>query len=230
MACCYWAWHLPTNRTLKRSLTINMSALQNSGQLFIVSGPAGSGKTTVCDRMLAEFPGVQRIVTSTTRQPRAGEVDTVDYYFFDRDTFEAKIAAGEFYEYAHVHSNLYGTLKAEVQGKLATGIDLLLNIDVQGAAQMRETAKNDPLLEGKVITIFIMPQNIEALEARLRGRGTDAEDEVQRRMKVAIEEMKQSPHYDHTILSGTRDEDFAALKAIYEAANCSGRTRQKHDS
>lgn len=191
---------------------------QDSGFLLIVSGPAGSGKTTVCDRMLEELPGVQRVVTSTTRQPRPGEVDSVDYYFFDHDTFHAKIAAGEFYEHAHVHSNLYGTLKSEVQDKLAAGTDLLLNIDVQGAAQMRETAQNDPLLKGKVITIFIMPPSVEELEARLRGRGTDADAEVQRRMKVAIEEIEQSQHYDHTILSGSRDKDFTALRAIYEQA------------
>lgn len=186
-----------------------------SGKLIIVSGPAGSGKTTVCDRMLAEVPTVERVVTSTTRQPRGGEVDTVDYYFFDHDTFEAKVAAGEFYEYAHVHSNLYGTLKSEVQDKLAAGTDLLLNIDVQGAAQMRETSEKDSLLKGNVVTVFIMPPSIEELENRLRGRGTDAEDEVQRRMHVAIEEMRQSEFYDHTILSGTKDEDFATLAKIY---------------
>ena len=193
-----------------------MTDTTNSGYLFIVSGPAGSGKTTVCDRMLAEVDGVQRVVTSTTRAPRAGEQDQIDYYFFDHETFKAKVAAGEFYEHAHVHSKLYGTLKREVQEKLATGIDLLLNIDVQGAAQMRETAKNDPLLQGKVVTIFIMPPSVEELEARLRGRGTDPEDEIQRRMQVALEEMKQSDLYDQTILSKSRDEDFEALKSIHQ--------------
>ena len=165
--------------------------------------------------MLKEVPAVERVVTSTTRKPRGGEVNTVDYYFFDHDTFKAKIKAGEFYEYAHVHSNLYGTLKSEVQDKLAAGTDLLLNIDVQGAAQMRETAQNDPLLKGNVVTVFIMPPSVEELESRLRGRGTDAEDEVQRRMTVALDEMKQSEHYDQTILSGSMDEDFAALEKIY---------------
>lgn len=185
---------------------------------MIVSGPAGSGKTTVCDRMLAECPSVQRVVTSTTRQPRGGEVDTVDYYFFDHEAFKAKIEAGEFYEYAHVHSNLYGTLKSEVQDKLAAGTDLLLNIDVQGAAQMRETAQQDPLLKGNVITVFIMPPSLEELELRLRGRGTDPEDEIQRRMQVAIEEMRQSDQYDHTILSASREADFEAINRIYQAA------------
>ena len=190
---------------------------QESGFLFIVSGPAGSGKTTVCERILREVSGLERVITSTTRAPRSGEVDTVDYYFFDHDTFQAKIDAGAFYEYAHVHNKLYGTLKSEVQGKLAEGIDLILNIDVQGAAQMRETAQNDPLLKGKVVTIFIMPPTIEVLAARLRGRATEAEDEIQRRMAVALEEMQHSKHYDHTILSGTREEDFAALMGIYKS-------------
>jgi len=194
-----------------------------SGLLLIVSGPAGSGKTTLCERMLEELPEIERVVTATTRAPRGGEVDTVDYYFFDHDTFQAKIETGDFYEYARVHGNLYGTLQSEVQDKLAAGTDLLLNIDVQGAAQMRETAQNDPLLKGKVLTVFIMPPNIGELEARLRGRATEAEDEVQRRMRVAVEEMKQSRHYDHTILSGTRDEDFAALKAIYEKVSSTKR-------
>ena len=189
--------------------------IPQTGLLIIVSGPAGSGKTTLCDRMLAEVPALCRVVTSTTRKPREGERDHVDYYFFDHATFEQKIAAGHFYEYAHVHSNIYGTLKSEVQDKLAAGTDLLLNIDVQGAAQMRQTAQTDELLKGHVVTVFIMPRTLEELEQRLRGRATDAEDEIQRRMQVATDEMQQHELYDHTILSGSRDEDFEALQKIY---------------
>ncbi|ADE55150.1 guanylate kinase [Coraliomargarita akajimensis] len=188
-----------------------------SGILIIVSGPAGSGKTTVCDRVLSNVAAIERAITSTTRAPRGEEKDTVDYYFFDRPTFEAKIEAGDFYEYAHVHSNLYGTLKSEVQSKLNAGVDILLNIDVQGAAQMRETAKADALLKGRVITVFIMPPSVEELEKRLRGRGTDAEDEVQRRMTVALEEMKQANDYDYVLLSASMDEDFESLRSIYRA-------------
>jgi len=168
--------------------------------------------------MLAAIPSVERVVTSTTRQPREGETNTVDYYFFDHDTFQSKVEAGDFYEHAHVHSNRYGTLKSEIQDKLAAGTDLLLNTDVQGAAHMRKTADNDPILKGNVVTVFIMPPSVSELETRLRGRGTDAEDEVQRRMQVAIDEMQQSEHYDQTILSGNMEEDFAALKAIYREA------------
>jgi guanylate kinase len=187
------------------------------GLLIIVSGPAGSGKTTLCERMLAEIPELWRVVTSTTRQPRGGEQDHVDYYFFDHATFEEKIADGHFYEYAHVHGNIYGTLKSEVQDKLAAGTDLLLNIDVQGAAQMRQNAQNDPLLQGRVVTVFIMPRSLEELEQRLRGRATDSEEQIQRRMQVASDEMQQHELYDHTILSGTRYEDFEALQKIYLA-------------
>ena len=95
-----------------------------SGRLFILSGPAGCGKTTLCNRMIAELPQIKRVVTSTTRAPRKGEVDKSDYYFFDQKTFEKKVIAGEFYEYAKVHGNLYGTLKSEVEEKLASGNDL----------------------------------------------------------------------------------------------------------
>ncbi len=193
------------------------NSTQQTGLLIIVSGPAGSGKTTLCDRMLAEEPALWRVVTSTTRKPRGGEKNHVDYYFFDHATFEQKIADGHFYEHAHVHGNIYGTLKSEVQDKLAAGTDLLLNIDVQGAAQMRETAQTDPLLKGHVVTVFIMPRTLEELEQRLRGRATDDEDQIQRRMKVASAEMQQHELYDHTILSGSRGEDFQALQQIYFA-------------
>lgn len=195
-----------------------------SGLLLIVSGPAGSGKTTVCERMLAEEPGIQRVVTATTRPPRGGERDRIDYYFFDHASFDAKVKAGEFYEYANVHNNRYGTLKSEIQKKLAAGTDLLLNIDVQGAATFREAGREDPLLQGKVVTVFIMPPSMDELESRLRHRSTDDEDEIQRRMRVARDEMKQRELYDHCILSGTRYEDFEALQKIYlkEKAERSG--------
>ncbi|PXA05580.1 guanylate kinase [Coraliomargarita sinensis] len=192
-----------------------MTGSNASGLLLIVSGPAGSGKTTVCERMLAEEPGVSRVVTATTRPPREGEQHKVDYYFFDHATFETKVAAGEFYEFANVHSNRYGTLKSEIQDKLAAGTDLLLNIDVQGAATFREAGREDPLLRGKVVTVFIMPPSMEELESRLRHRSTDDEDEIRRRMRVARDEMKQRELYDHCILSGTRYEDFEALQKIY---------------
>jgi len=165
--------------------------------------------------MLEEEPVIQRVVTSTTRPPRDGERHSIDYYFFDHVTFDAKVTAGEFYEYANVHTNRYGTLKSEIQDKLAAGVDLLLNIDVQGAATFREAGREDPLLQGKVVTVFIMPPSMDELESRLRHRSTDEEDEIQRRLGVAREEVQQCECYDHCIPSDTRDKDFAALHKIY---------------
>ncbi len=186
-----------------------------TGLLIVVSGPAGSGKTTLCERMLKEESNLSRVITSTTRNPRKNEKDRVDYYFFDPATFEAKIEADEFYEYARVHGNLYGTLKSEVQEKLATGIDLLLVIDVQGAASLREKAKTDTLLKSRLVTVFVLPPSIEELERRLRERATDDNAEIQRRLKVAVDEIKQSDLYDYCLKSTSREKDFASLQDIY---------------
>ena len=193
--------------------------------LFIISGPAGCGKTTLCDRMLEAVPAVKRVVTSTTRPPREGETDRVDYYFFDELSFRKKVAAGDFYEYAEVHSRFYGTLKSEIDEKMADGVDLLLNIDVQGAASFRRCAAEEPRLRDRVVTIFLMPPNAEELERRLRGRGSDAEADIQLRLKTAHEEMAQYPEYDYCLVSGDREADFANLKAIYAAEKMRVRTR-----
>ncbi len=187
------------------------------GLLIIVSGPAGTGKTTLCDRMLAEESGIQRVVTSTTRSSRKGEQDKVDYYFFSRPEFEEKILAGEFYEHAQVHTNLYGTLRSEVLVKLDAGTDLLLNIDVQGAKTYQALAKSDPLLSGRVVSIFIVPPSLEELEQRLSGRGSDDASEIQRRLKVALNELEFKDNYDYQLKSKSKDSDFESLKAIYRA-------------
>ena len=151
-----WLYRSQARPCLRRSLAIyeaysstppsptRMPSSESNGILLIVSGPAGSGKTTVCDRMLAEVSSIQRVVTSTTRPPREGE-QHIDYYFFDHDTFAAKVQAGDFYEHANVHTNRYGTLKSEIHEKLAAGKDLLLNIDVQGAATFAKQARLIPI-------------------------------------------------------------------------------------
>lgn len=186
-----------------------------TGLLLIVSGPAGSGKTTLCDRMLTEVPGVERVITSTTRSPRAGEEHGRDYYFFPMEEFIRRRDAGEFYEYALVHGRYYGTLKSEIDGKLKARRDLLLNIDVQGAASFREAAKENAVLAESLVTVFIQPESLDQLRERLGGRGSDDAEEIARRLRTAEQELLQASTYDHVIVSGTRDEDYAALLEIY---------------
>ena len=184
--------------------------------LLLVSGPAGSGKTTLCDRMTEAYPeALRRVVTCTTRAPRAGETDGVHYHFLGREAFEAQIAAGDFLEYARVHSNLYGTRKKEVLAQLAAGRDLLLNLDVQGAGIVREVAKADPALRDALTSLFIMPPSREELRARLSGRGTDAPEEVESRMRVAEDEMRRWREYDRCLVSADRENDFERIRAVY---------------
>lgn len=198
-----------------------MSRPAASGKLILISGPAGSGKTTLCDKMMQHYACIQRVITATTRSPRSGEQDGIDYYFLSSSAFEAKIAAGAFYEYARVHQNLYGTLKATVQAQLKSGTDLLLNIDVQGAASFREQAKKDPELAQCLHSLFIQPENLDVLQARLEKRGSEDAAAIAGRMAVAAHEIEQAAHYDHCILTGTPEADFAAICHFYESIKAS---------
>lgn len=191
----------------------------SQGLLLLVSGPAGSGKTTLCDRLTAAHPDrIRRVVTCTTRAPRGGEHAGVDYHFLSRADFEAQVAAGTFLEHAQVHGNLYGTRAADVLGLLADGHDALVNLDVQGAATIRAKARADARLAAALETVFVRVLDPVELRRRLSGRGTDAADEIERRMRVATEELRHAGAYDHVIDSASRDADFAALESIYQAA------------
>ena len=191
----------------------------SSGLLLLVSGPAGSGKTTLCDRLGAAHPDrIRRVVTCTTRAPRGGERDGVDYHFLSRPAFEAQVAAGTFLEHAQVHGNLYGTRAADVLGLLEAGQDVLVNLDVQGAATIRTKARGDARLAAALETVFVRVLDPVELRRRLSGRGTDAADEIERRMRVATEELRHAGEYDHVIDSASREADFAQLEALYQAA------------
>ena len=195
-----------------------MTAWRNpTSLLMIVSGPAGSGKTTLCQKMVETFqPGVQRVVTATTRPPRKGEINGQDYYFFSPQEFENRVAGGEFFEHANVHNYRYGTLKSELHKQLEQQFDLVLSIDVQGADTFRLAAQKDSLLTGRLTTVFISPENLPQLRQRLVGRGQDDPDEIERRLQTAEKEMREMAKYDHHIRSSSREEDFAALTAIYQ--------------
>jgi len=181
------------------------------GILLVVSGPSGSGKTTLC-RRLADEGEVGYSISCTTRAPRPGEVDGRDYHFLTADEFKSRLEAGDFLEYAEVHGNFYGTLKSEVSGRLADGADVVMDIDVQGAAQIR--ANMDPLIRRALVDLFIMPADDAELRARLSGRGTDSEEVISLRMQNALEEISQWPEYQYRMLSSTREEDFTRFKAL----------------
>jgi guanylate kinase len=193
----------------------------NNSVLIVLAGPAGSGKSTLCDRLVAERPDFSRVVTSTTRRPRAGEVNGVHYHFFSADEFERKVAAGEFMEWALVHGDhrdrLYGTLSASVFEPLLAGQNLIMSIDVQGVESFRRVAKSDARLNRAMTTVFIRVDR-ERLVSRMRERAKDHEDEIERRMATAEAELRQASKFDFVIDSHTRDEDFAALLAIVEKA------------
>ncbi len=185
--------------------------------LVIISAPSGGGKTTVCQQVLAARPDMTRAVTCTTRAPREGERDGVDYYFLDAASFLKRVQAGNFLEHATVYGHSYGTLKAEVLGKLRQGKDVLLNVDVQGAATIRAKAAEDPELRRALISVFLTPPSMAVLEQRLRRRGTDAEAVIQKRLSVARQEIAQWKHFDYLLISGTISEDLARMQAIIEA-------------
>ena len=185
--------------------------------LIVISEPSGGGKTTLCKQLLAARPGMERAVTCTTRAHRPGEEDGVDYYFFEAGAFLKRVQAGNFIEHATVHGHSYGVLKSELLGKLRRGRDVLLNVDVQGAATIRERAQKDGDLKCALVAVFLTPPSITILEQRLRKRGTDADAMIQKRLGVARQEIAQWKSFDYLLLSTTIGEDLRRMLAIVEA-------------
>jgi len=185
--------------------------------LIVISAPSGGGKTTLCNELLAARPDMTRAITCTTRAPRPGEKDGVDYYFLDAGSFLRRVQAGNFLEHATVFGDSYGVLKSEVVGKLRQGRDVLLNIDVQGAASVREAAQSDAELKRSLASIFLTPSSLQVLESRLRKRGTDAETVIQKRLAVARQEIAQWKNFDYLIISESIPADLKRAQAIVEA-------------
>jgi len=194
-----------------------MKSATTSPLLVLISAPSGGGKTTLCRELLAARPDMTRAITCTTRAPRAGEQDGVDYHFLDPGSFLKRLQAGNFLEHATVYGNAYGTLKAEVLGKLRQGKDVLLNVDVQGAATIRAQAEEDAELKRALVMIFLTPPSLAVLEERLRKRGTDSTAAIQKRLSVARQEIGQWKNFEYLLISNTIKEDLRRTLAIIEA-------------
>lgn len=184
---------------------------QRTGILLVVSGPSGSGKTTLC-RRLADEGEARYSISCTTRLPRPGEIDGRDYHFLTQEKFLEKRAHGEFLESAEVHGNLYGTLRSEVSDQLKLGLDVVMDLDVQGAEQVRSSAYK--VIQESAVDLFVMPVNEEELLARLSGRGTDSADVIALRMKNALEEMSHWRKYTYRLFSGSQEDDYEQFKSL----------------
>ena len=183
------------------------------GLLIVISAPSGTGKTTLTHMLLKEFPDMEFSVSYTTRKPRPGEVNGKDYFFVDRETFEKMVEEGDFLEWAEVYGNLYGTSKSQVLKALNEGKDILLDIDTQGALQVK---KNFP----EAVLIFILPPSFKELERRLRSRGTDDEETIEKRLRIARKEVERAPLYDYIVVNDVLENAYEKLRSIVIAEKC----------
>ncbi len=184
------------------------------GILFVVSAPSGAGKSTLCSALRTTKDFIYS-VSCTTRPPRSGEMHGEDYYFLSMEDFQCHIAAGEFLEYAEVHGNFYGTLRENVLVHLREGVDVLIDIDTQGAAAIRANA--DPVIQDALADVFILPPDMAELRRRLVKRGTETPEQIERRLANAAGEMARWRDYQYVIISGSVEEDLSKFRAIMKA-------------
>ena len=182
---------------------------KHAGKLFILSGPSGAGKGTICKALLAETD-LELSVSMTTRNPRAGETDGESYYFVSKDEFLRKIEASGFLEYAEVYGNFYGTPKQPVIDKLSAGTDVVLEIDMQGALKVKENYPDG-------VFIFILPPSMSELRKRLTGRGTETAEAIEMRLGETLKELSYIDKYDYCVVNGQLEEAVARVKAIVTA-------------
>lgn len=198
----------------------SMDAEKNSsGMVYVLSGPSGSGKTTIYKQLLDTTPRIRFSVSCTTREPRPGEQNGRDYYFLSATDFEQKIGQGEFLEYATVHGHYYGTLQQELTAWIVEGTDVLLDIDTQGAKHIRSKTEMS-WLKRRTAFVFIAPPSFDALEQRLRERGTDSEDVIEMRLENARQELAAWRNYDYLVVNDQVEEAVKNLSSILHAARC----------
>ena len=184
-----------------------------NGILVVVSAPSGAGKRTILAQAVQQDPNVEMAVSTTTRTPRNGEVDRQDYFFLDRDEFCKRIEDGAFVEWAEVHGNLYGTLTEELSNHLATGKDVVLELDVQGMHNVRA-------LYPDAVTVFVMPPSLEVLEERLRKRHTNTEEDIALRLRNGLDEITACHAFDYIIVNDKLADAVADMQAVIRAARC----------
>ncbi|MEW6002330.1 MAG: guanylate kinase [Nitrospirota bacterium] len=180
---------------------------KDRGILFIVSAPSGAGKTTLCKKLVSTLPDLQHSVSYTTRQPRPGEVNDRDYTFINVDEFQAMIKKGEFVEWAEILGELYGTSRKRIEELVDSGIDVILDIDTQGAAQMKEKYTDG-------VYIFIVPPSMDVLRERLEKRMADSKEEIEKRLKRSISEIRDYYKYDYVIVNDILENALKEIKAI----------------
>jgi guanylate kinase len=184
-------------------------------KVFVITGPSGVGKGTLIRGLLERVPGLELSVSATTRPPRPGEAEAVDYHFLTPEEFERRVTSGEFVEHATYSGNRYGTLRSELERRTEAGLPVVLEIEVQGARQIRATMP-------EAVAVFIAPPSREALRARLVGRGTDPPDQVDERMRTAERELESQPEFAHVVVNDRLEQATAELAQIVEQSLSAG--------
>jgi len=192
------------------------------GSAIIISGPSGVGKSTVCNQVRKDLPGLEFSISCTTRQPRPGEINGVHYYYISHDEFEKRIANNEFIEYARVFDNIYGTLASEVIERVTAGKDVFLDIDVQGALQIQAAAEKNELLKKVCEFILLAPPSFAVLEKRLRDRASDSAEQIEMRLAKAKHELSFFRKYNYLVVNDDLDTAVESVKTIIRS--CSLRT------